>query len=60
LCRRRTDEDISEIVVKEQEGGFIVNISKSWTKKNPLTQFGLEKESADWKKIGRELTIEII
>ena len=60
LCRRRTDEDISEIVVKEQEGGFIVKISKSWSKKNPLTQFGLEKESADWKKIGRELTIEIV
>ena len=60
LCRRRADEDMSEIVVKEQEGGFVVKISKSWTKKNPLTQFGLEKESADWRKIGRELTIEIV
>ena len=60
LCRRRTDEDISDVVVKERESGFLVRISKEWTKKNPLTQFGLEKESADWKKIGRELTIEIV
>jgi exopolyphosphatase/guanosine-5'-triphosphate,3'-diphosphate pyrophosphatase len=46
--------------VKERDSGFIVRISKEWTKKNPLTQFGLEKESADWRKIGRELTIEIV
>lgn len=59
LCRRRTDERIDEIFVKEQEGGFIIKVPKEWVKKNPLTQFGLEKESADWKKIGRELTIQV-
>ncbi len=60
LCRRRTDEDISGVIVKERDSGFLIKISKEWSKKNPLTQFGLEKESADWKKIGRELTIEIV
>ncbi len=59
LCRRRADEKIDDITVKEQEGGFVIKVSKEWVKKNPLTQFGLEKESADWKKIGRELKIQI-
>ena len=59
LCRRRADEKIDEIIVKEQEGGFVIKVPKEWVKKNPLTQFGLEKESTDWKKIGRELTIQV-
>ena len=59
LCRRRADEKIDDITVKEQEGGYVIKVSKEWVKKNPLTQFGLEKESADWKKIGRELKIQI-
>ena len=58
ICRRRDDEPIPDILVKEIEGGYLLKVSKAWSKSNPLTQFGLEKESADWQKIGREFQIE--
>ena len=43
----------------ENDNGFVIKVPKEWAKANPLTQFGLEKESADWAKIGRELQIQI-
>jgi len=58
ICRRRDDEPIPDILVKEIEGGYLLKVSKAWAKNNPLTQFGLEKESTDWQKIGREFQIE--
>ncbi len=58
ICRRRDDEPVPDILVKEIEGGYLLKVSKAWAKNNPLTQFGLEKESADWQKIGREFQIE--
>ncbi len=58
ICRRRDDEPAPDILVKEIEGGYLLKVSKAWAKNNPLTQFGLEKESADWQKIGREFQIE--
>ncbi len=58
ICRRRDDEPVPDILVKEIEGGYLLKVSKAWAKNNPLTQFGLEKESTDWQKIGREFQIE--
>jgi len=60
ICRRRDDESMPDIQVKETEGGFSLKVGKEWSKSNPLTQFGLEKESVDWQKIGREYQIELI
>ena len=59
ICRRRDDVGIPPISVKEEGSGFVIKVPKDWVKANPLTQFGLEKESADWAKIGRELQIQI-
>jgi exopolyphosphatase/guanosine-5'-triphosphate,3'-diphosphate pyrophosphatase len=60
ICRRRDDESMPDIEVREIEGGFSLKVGKEWAKSNPLTQFGLEKESVDWQKIGREYQIELI
>lgn len=60
LCRRRDNEPIPDIAVKEIDNGYLLKVPKAWANKNPLTQFGLEKESADWEKIGRTYRIELI
>ena len=60
ICRRRDDDAIPDISVKESSDGFILKVPKSWASKNPLTQFGLEKESSDWEKVGREYQIQLI
>ena len=41
-------------------GAGSILLSGCQTPRFGVEQFGLEKESADWKKIGRELTIEIV
>lgn len=60
ICRRRDDEVLTDISIKESDHGFILSIPKSWAEKNPLTQFGLEKEAADWSKIGRKYQIDLV
>ena len=60
LCRRRDNDPIPDIVVKEIDDGYVLKVPKGWANQHPLTQFGLEKESADWEKIGRTYRIDLI
>ena len=60
ICRRRADEKVPDIHVKEIEGGFTITIPQAWAQKNPLTVYSLEKESNDWQKIDKRYQIEMI
>lgn len=60
MCRRRDDEPLPEMTVSGSAEGFVVRVPRLWAEKNPLTQYGLEKEAADWQKIGRKYEIKLI
>ncbi len=52
LCRRRAVLDLPDIRVADSEG-YEVRIPKSWVDNNPLTDYSLVQEAAEWEKIGR-------
>jgi exopolyphosphatase/guanosine-5'-triphosphate,3'-diphosphate pyrophosphatase len=52
LCRRRAALDTLEIKVADSNG-YEVRIPKSWVDNNPLTDYSLVQEAAEWEKIGR-------
>ena len=60
MCRRRDDEPLPDILVSESADGFLVRVPKAWAENNPLTQYGLEKEAADWQKVGRQYEIRLV
>ena len=57
LCRGRTDSSLPKVRVSESNGSYSVSLSKEWTKEHPLTEFSLEKEAAEWERIGRPYKI---
>lgn len=59
LSRRRMNEDLPEMLVQQTQAGFKVSVPKIWIESHPLTEFSLNKESEDWKKIGKEYEIDL-
>ena len=57
LCRGRTDSSLPKVRVSESNGSYSVSLSKEWTKEHSLTEFSLEKEAAEWERIGRPYKI---
>ncbi|MCG1054043.1 exopolyphosphatase [Mycetohabitans sp. B5] len=57
LCRRRGDVAIPTLAVREHDGGFEVHLPRSWVDDNPLTEYSLVQEAAEWKKIGRHYRV---
>jgi exopolyphosphatase/guanosine-5'-triphosphate,3'-diphosphate pyrophosphatase len=53
LCRRRTDAGLPNIEVKQAASGFDVRLPNDWVANNPLTDYSLVQEAAEWEKIGR-------
>ncbi|SAK55235.1 exopolyphosphatase [Caballeronia arationis] len=53
LCRRRTDAGLPSIEVKQAGSGFDVRLPNDWVANNPLTDYSLVQEAAEWEKIGR-------
>ncbi|WP_153100839.1 exopolyphosphatase [Paraburkholderia hayleyella] len=51
LCRRRADNGLPEIQVAEAHGGYEVRIPGRWVKHNPLTDYSLIQEAAEWEKV---------
>jgi exopolyphosphatase/guanosine-5'-triphosphate,3'-diphosphate pyrophosphatase len=45
--------------VSEHDGSYLVTLSKEWAKEHPLTEFSLQKEAAEWERIGRPYTISL-
>jgi exopolyphosphatase/guanosine-5'-triphosphate,3'-diphosphate pyrophosphatase len=52
LCRRRAVLDLPEIAVADGPS-YEVRVPKSWVNDNPLTDYSLIQEAAEWEKIGR-------
>ena len=59
LCRGRNAEALPQVKVTERKGSFVVAISKEWSKEHPLTEFSLQKEVADWERIGRTFEVHL-
>ncbi|MEY4495896.1 MAG: hypothetical protein RL744_960 [Pseudomonadota bacterium] len=59
LCRGRSDGDLPKVKVSESSGSYSVSLSKEWTKEHPLTEFSLDKEAAEWERIGRPYSISL-
>ena len=59
LCRGRSDANLPKVKVSENGGAYLVCISKEWAKAHPLTEFSLQKEAAEWERIGRPYTLSL-
>ena len=57
LCRGRSDVNLPKVKVSEHNGDYLVSLSKDWAKEHPLTEFSLQKEAAEWERIGRPYSI---
>jgi exopolyphosphatase/guanosine-5'-triphosphate,3'-diphosphate pyrophosphatase len=52
LCRRRADVGLPGITVAQANGGYEVRLPNEWVTKNPLTDYSLIQEAAEWEKVG--------
>ncbi len=59
LCRGRSAAILPQVKVSERDAAFIVTLSKEWSQEHPLTEFSLQKEMADWERIGRSYQINL-
>ena len=57
LCRGRSDGDFPKVKISEHEGSYAVSIPKEWAEAHPLTEFSLQKEAAEWERIGRSYKV---
>jgi exopolyphosphatase / guanosine-5'-triphosphate,3'-diphosphate pyrophosphatase len=51
LSRRRADVGLPEITVAEANGGYEVRLPNAWVANNPLTDYSLIQEAAEWEKL---------
>lgn len=59
LCRGRNDVDMPRVKVSEHGGSYLVSLSKEWVDEHPLTEFSLQKEAAEWERIGRSYKVSL-
>lgn len=59
LCRGRSDTNLPKVKVSEFNGAYLVSLSKEWVKAHPLTEFSLQKEAAEWERIGRPYSLSL-
>ena len=59
LCRGRSDGSLPKVKVSEHDGSYLISLSQSWTKEHPLTEFSLQKEAAEWERIGRPYSVSL-
>lgn len=59
LCRGRSDVNLPKVKVSEHNGDYLVSLSKDWAREHPLTEFSLQKEAAEWERIGRPYSISL-
>ena len=62
LCRRRGAIQLPGLRVRHSEGelnegGFEVELPKSWIEQNPLVEYSLMKEADEWQRIGRRYKV---
>jgi exopolyphosphatase/guanosine-5'-triphosphate,3'-diphosphate pyrophosphatase len=59
LCRGRNDGDLPKVKTSEHDGSYTVSLSKNWANEHPLTEFSLQKEAAEWERIGRTYKVSL-
>lgn len=59
LCRGRSNSIQPNVKVFESHGAFSVEIAKDWAVLHPLTEFSLQKEAAEWERIGRSYKVQL-
>ena len=59
LCRGRSDINLPKVKVSEHSGDYLISLSKDWAREHPLTEFSLQKEAAEWERIGRPYSISL-
>ena len=59
LCRGRNDSDLPKVKVSEHDGSYLVSLSKEWADEHPLTEFSLQKEAAEWERVGRSYNLSL-
>jgi exopolyphosphatase/guanosine-5'-triphosphate,3'-diphosphate pyrophosphatase len=59
LCRGRIDNDLPKVKVSEHDGSYLVSLSKEWADEHPLTEFSLQKEAAEWERVGRTYKLSL-
>ena len=59
LSRGRNDLNQPQVKVFENNGSFSVEIPKSWANNHPLSEFSLQKEAAEWERVGRSYKIQL-
>ena len=59
LCRGRSDGHLPKVKVSEHNGSYLVSLPKEWADAHPLTEFSLQKEAAEWERIGRPYSISL-
>ncbi len=59
LCRGRNDNDLPKVKVSEHGGSYLVSLSKEWAHEHPLTEFSLQKEAAEWERVGRSYEVSL-
>ena len=59
LCRGRNDNDLPKVKVSEHGGSYLVSLSKEWADEHPLTEFSLQKEAAEWQRVGRSYEVSL-
>lgn len=52
LCRRRADLGLPGIRVAHSRNGYEVHLPNDWVANNPLTDYSLIQEAAEWEKVG--------
>jgi len=52
LCRRRADVGLPIISVAQAGNGYEVRLPNAWVQSNPLTDYNLVQEAAEWGKLG--------
>ena len=57
LCRGRSDVSLPKVRVSERDSTYFVSLSKEWASKHPLTEFSLQKEAAEWERVGRSYEV---
>jgi len=59
LCRGRSDANLPKVKVSENDGSYLVSLSRELACAHPLTEFSLLKEAAEWERIGRTYQLEL-
>jgi len=52
LSRRRADVGLPTISVAHEGNGYEVRLPNAWVQNNPLTDYNLVQEAAEWGKVG--------